>query len=65
MIARYSMTYDDRIDNRVNVEMDEDGPWVRWHDLRTHIDIAISRLNHDNIDGAQEVLRKIVNRERD
>ena len=54
-----------KVDNRVDVELDEDGPWVRWHDLRTHVDIAISRLNNDNQSGAREALAKIVNRESD
>lgn len=65
MIARYALTYDARVNSRIDVELDEDGPWVRWHDLRTQIDIAISRLNNDNPSGAQAVLEKIVNRERD
>jgi hypothetical protein len=60
MIARYDIG-----GIHWEAKLDEDGPWVRWNDLRTHVDIALTHLNGDAPDLARAALEKIVNRERD
>lgn len=58
MIARYDL----RQAPGSSTTLDDDGAWVRWNDLRAHVDQALGCLNRDDLEGARVVLAFIVNR---
>lgn len=60
MIARYELLVQQR---QAQAYIDEDGPWCRFDDVRSHVDRAIHRLIQDDPVACLAALKKIVDRE--